>query len=518
MPLTHVCMWSGHGWKRVTAYDAAKMFPYGISAYSGLFMCDICGQYVTLTNGGIRDPYFKHSSEEKSKDCPERTFANGTYATTFNEQIHSLPIKLTLRSGRSFEIALGFFSLPSDLIGKKDKHTIIIQGGNSSQKFQYSLERLNPNGITYLSVGEMPYETYKISCSFDTQKVQSYWPSIIQGISADGTLFDKETGKKLPEDADVSVGHTYYLITKRGYILDKPYISQKRVCTSSNGYFNAWYVYEIQASKYDESSARFFLELHARLTDHPVKLFPIWPEFIEYPYRVMHRKDVLYFYLEGEEVTSKAFPYAYIQKSDLSSEDTHILRIESNDRQQLVSAGRVKVLKYTYLWKDSLLRPVGRKELCVVDDTGQQLSPGTYQHSPSNGQISFSCEIDGFVEVNDIDGFPINRYSFSAGQKTIVDNVRIGTTVNIYYGLDLVWSAKFEQSTSDSEIDERNLIKQLETYQYDYIRISHAAGSLAAELQRYPMLRNWYRLQVKNGKISKRALQIIKLVGERHDR
>lgn len=26
MPLTHVCMWSGHGWKRVTAYDLAKCF------------------------------------------------------------------------------------------------------------------------------------------------------------------------------------------------------------------------------------------------------------------------------------------------------------------------------------------------------------------------------------------------------------------------------------------------------------------------------------------------------------
>jgi len=227
----------------------------------------------------------------------------------------------------------------------------------------------------------------------------------------------------------------------------------------------------------------------------------------------MHRKDVLYFYLEGEGVISKAFPYAYIQKTDLSNENTHVLRIESNDRQQLVSAGRVKVLKYTYLWKDSLIRSVGRKKICVVDDAGQQLPPGTYQNSPIKGQISFNCEIDGFVEVNEIDGFPINRYSFSAGQKTIVENVWLGTTVNIYYGLDLVWTAKFEQSTSDGEINERNLIKQLETYQYDYIRISHAVGSVAAELQRYPMLRDWYRLQVKNRKISKRALQIIKLVG-----
>ena len=51
MPLTHVCMWSKHGWDPVTAEKAAHMHPGGtVAARSGLFMCSLCGQYVTLTD------------------------------------------------------------------------------------------------------------------------------------------------------------------------------------------------------------------------------------------------------------------------------------------------------------------------------------------------------------------------------------------------------------------------------------------------------------------------------------
>lgn len=70
--LTHVCMWSDHGWKRITAEQAARLHPGGtVSARSGLFMCELCGQYVTLTDGDINVRYFKHSAYEKSKDCPD---------------------------------------------------------------------------------------------------------------------------------------------------------------------------------------------------------------------------------------------------------------------------------------------------------------------------------------------------------------------------------------------------------------------------------------------------------------
>ena len=57
--LTHVCMWSDNGWKRITAEQAARLHPGGtVSAHSGLFMCELCGQYVGLSNGKIYTRYF----------------------------------------------------------------------------------------------------------------------------------------------------------------------------------------------------------------------------------------------------------------------------------------------------------------------------------------------------------------------------------------------------------------------------------------------------------------------------
>ena len=73
-------MWKNKGWERITAAEAAKLHPIGgVSANSGLFMCELCGQYVSLTNGSCRDRYFKHSRSEKNKDCPERVL--GTHAS-----------------------------------------------------------------------------------------------------------------------------------------------------------------------------------------------------------------------------------------------------------------------------------------------------------------------------------------------------------------------------------------------------------------------------------------------------
>ena len=98
MPLTHVCMWTEKGWKRVTAQEAGRIHPGGsVSSKSGLFMCDLCGQYVTLTNGSIRDRYFKHSKEEESKDCPERTFGSSA-SSTFQAGAHELPIRIKIIS------------------------------------------------------------------------------------------------------------------------------------------------------------------------------------------------------------------------------------------------------------------------------------------------------------------------------------------------------------------------------------------------------------------------------------
>ena len=76
--LTHVCMWSDNGWKRITAEQAARLHPGGtVSAHSGLFMCELCGQYVILTDGDIRIRYFKHSAYVSEATIPAPKYVSG---------------------------------------------------------------------------------------------------------------------------------------------------------------------------------------------------------------------------------------------------------------------------------------------------------------------------------------------------------------------------------------------------------------------------------------------------------
>lgn len=66
--LTHVCVWSSKGWTHITPEEVARSHPGGsVSARSGLFMCELCGQYVRFVDGDIQTPHFRHSAYEESK-------------------------------------------------------------------------------------------------------------------------------------------------------------------------------------------------------------------------------------------------------------------------------------------------------------------------------------------------------------------------------------------------------------------------------------------------------------------
>lgn len=225
--LTHVCMWSDNGWKRITAEQAARLHPGGtVSAHSGLFMCELCGQYVILTDGDIRIRYFKHSAYEKSKDCPERTFGAG-YSISYGSQEHDLPIRITSVSSSSFSFEVGLIRAPISSLGK-DFCIEIKPKGAFDIPYVYTKERLNYDSITYLPIGERPFEKYTLSFQNGNDKLREFWPAEIKGIDPEGTLFEKVSGKKLSYDADVEIGKEYYLL-KRGYIYRKSFLAEKHM-------------------------------------------------------------------------------------------------------------------------------------------------------------------------------------------------------------------------------------------------------------------------------------------------
>ena len=281
--LTHVCIWSEKGWKRITAQEASRMFPYGSSAHSGLFMCELCGQYVSLIHGTVQVDHFRHSSSEKSKFCPERTFASAN-SYTYNSNEHDLPIKLKITSYSSFELLMGFIQIPNKLLSRGLKIDIADDKGKVIKT--YLKERFQAEGITYLSIGNKPFEKYQIHATGVPFEIYNYWPKTVKGIDPKGTIFDGTSGKKLVQDSDIVVGKKYFLFVRSEryfYGINKSHVSIREICKMSVSW-ERWAIYEVMAKDFHKSAAEFFLEYHYRLTDTPVSFQTIWPPYIEDPY------------------------------------------------------------------------------------------------------------------------------------------------------------------------------------------------------------------------------------------
>lgn len=231
-------------------------------------MCELCGQYVSLTNGSIRERYFKHSRSEKNKYCPERTFASGE-TITYSAKEHDLPLRMTVFSGSSIEFELGLLPVPAALLGKRSVGHISIKPSGKNG-FTYNYDRLNREGLTYVSVGNLPAQFYQLTAiTTDQQALSCFWPSKVDGIDPDGTIFDVKTGKKLPYDADVEVNRYYYLLRCDKLRNQYKTMSIYKKCCVRKGR-DEWYVYEICATRFNEEAARFFLDYHCRLTEESV--------------------------------------------------------------------------------------------------------------------------------------------------------------------------------------------------------------------------------------------------------
>ena len=139
--LTHVHIFSEHGWRKIDVSEAAAQFPSTVQAVSGIFMCELCHQYVTFTRPGEQDRHFRHRPDE-DKSCPERTFAAGAN-TNCSIREHDLPIRLKYTS-TDFSLEIGLLGIPESVLTELRDQTVQIspaRGGGPI--FSYRLkERL----------------------------------------------------------------------------------------------------------------------------------------------------------------------------------------------------------------------------------------------------------------------------------------------------------------------------------------------------------------------------------------
>ena len=486
--LTHVSLWDEHGWRHITEEEAAAMNPKGtVSAHSGLFMCELCWQYVTFTKEGKNRRYFKHSSSEESKDCPDRTQSNKENDSCSPLQ-HDLPVRFTLENSSKFKFEIGLIQVPYKLLNEQSQISIY----SDNAKFVYNIERISNNGITYLDVGGTPSENYHIS--YENEKLECFWPHEIAGIKPSGSIFDGQSRKLLTQDADVEVNKEYYLLSQ-----DRTLPDHRTMLVREKRRIGNWILYIISANKFDEVSAKFFLHYKCRLTEQKVSIQTIWPLYSKGPYIINHEGDEVFVHIKGNTTSLDGFPAnSIIGLSELPN----IKKVRCSERQQLVAAKRNHILEYAYLWKNNIGAEIKKPVVSVKDMQGKAMPEGIGKDLPPKGIIGILVENDGEVIVYQND-YIKSRYNIKAETRLELDNVHWGTKIEIVVGLDILYSLQYTKNKY--EVDDLDLLSYVIQGKHNPIKAPEALKNIAAGLKEYSKIYNWIMQQIKLGWIDRGA-------------
>ena len=508
--LTNVIMWMDNQWIPVTARKAIEIIPDGASVHSGFFKCKICKQSLGLSAGKILkygnrgEPYFYHSLGEDDKSCPERTGSTPIYLTPFSPDEYSLPLRIII-TNNNFSFEIGFPFLPKDIFSKISQSKIkIIPIGREENYYEYLFaDRFIEENITWLDVGGIPSTGYRIIADKHTQ---FFWRPVVNGINEKATIFDANSGKMLVQDSDVQVGRDYYLLIK-GYMSFAPNsVRCSRVLRKIID-LDVWNVYLVNALDFSNSSADYFYRFGYRLTKMPLNFQSIWPVYIEDPYIIHHESDKVWFYVRGTDLDIQCHPKS--QHQLFSCDNGQSVLLNTLGRQQVVSTGRSNLLKFMYLWRDSLNITSNVPVVDVTTFNKETVSPGVCGILPRNSTLHVkSLQFNGFLSRLQ-DGIVIEKRKLKAGEIVEITDIRYGTELFIYIGLDCIWSIKYEKQEDFCEEADVEFAKRLMNERGRLRTISHSLGAIATELKEYPAVKQWLYQKIREGFMPETAYQML---------
>lgn len=504
MPLKHVYMWEAEiGYRFVTAEEAQTMYPNGVAAKSGFFICWLCQQEVTFTRKGKMISHFRHKSSAQDKECEDREKRQSTGENGSLAKSDPRPVRLRLclcGEKLSFELGLYCPSEQVDLPGKFE-----ISGGKHS--WEYSSQRLQC-GITYFSVGGTLCKEYQINVPTPFSK---YWPKTVKGVDPKGTLFVKNadgTATRILPGGKAPWERSYYLLQKEKIYSSPTSVLEIRERLS----FLGWYLYEISVNCFSKQAARFFLKWQIQLTNRPVSFYPVWPVYKETPgFRCYHAlggsfsKIKQYVYMEERNGNLWAYPKIELTGDPMNRGNLYCF--QAKERSQLVSLGAGGVLGVSYMRADDLREIVATPQVKVESADGI-LAEDIFTKPPKGKRIFVTVPFDGRV-LYFRGGSYRGAIPLIAGVRAEIPEISLGMEIRIFQGQDLVRTLRVERPAIASDEEDAILLKQLRACRGSERMAPHSLGALANVLKACPKTRQWLLSVIRMGRISERAYRIL---------
>lgn len=497
--LNHVLMICDKGWKKVTVEEAGRIYHDTVSASSGIFMCDLCGQPVTFTKGEKNARYFRHTKDADAY-CPEKIV--GTGAPKYDLNNLGLPIRLVNVSREGFSFEIGILNPKHIDFTNKQGQIKIISDGSPTNPVTFNVSRLADRFMTYLPIGDRPSIRYRIEV---TGVADFTLPKVVEGIGSQA-VFDAETGKKLETDDDLKVGSEYYLLARFrtsgiGRDIELKHVTSKM----------PWNVYRLIVKRFTEDAAKEILKsLKLRLTTVPTTMQLVWPLYIENPFLAKVQSDLIW-------VHCRSLSPMFFKTNPATRFNTYsgingcnVYAVKVNNKQQLISSGRyMRLLEYTYIDVGPIDKVQHGLEACVKDKNGNDITCGESNELPLERELKITLPYDGFLLIKH-DGDIFYREELKSDYTSKITGLSFGDTIEVYMGLDLVWSLKFIKK--QDVLDENKVISKLKGYNGKRIPFGHEAGKLARGALKYPKLKRWIYSQFRIGSIDKRALRYLSAV------
>ena len=517
--LNHVSIWTEHGWKHITAEEASRKYlRTTVPANSGIFMCELCGQYVTFTV----DNYFMHSRGYSDKSCDERTHYDG-YSYSSQAWEYNLPMRLLSNEDR-FHLEVGFPPVPPTMLKANQNNTISIKAVGHEPRV-YCVDRLYEDSICYLEIDGVSSDRYLLEYPSSFSK---YWPDQVEGINPVGTLFScntkSQSGKRIPAMSDVMAGKTYFLLTTTVFSNcsgQSDGVTKKMVASKLDDR-KMWRLYVIEVPKLTKEAALFFWNNgHYRLTDQPVKITPIWPLYIQTPNIIKYNKERMIIHLSGShhfisKVLSYPFTETMLPLYDLQNKQGKMLILSNIGRQQLIAIGSNNAQYYWYFWKESLPAFVDTEAVSVTDRNGNVLSGGEQSILPRDGIIRIMAPYDGLLirlKGNTI----IEKLQIKANTQISIQEIVFGSRLQVLQGLDVAWEVFFvkpsKRRKSELATDADAIIfRKLCSLKGKMIPIPHSLGAVSRKLGQYPLTQKWLYDAIHKGFAPEKAIKYLKRV------
>ena len=502
MSLENVHIWEdGKGYVPISVEEACERYSHTVSYHSEIFICKLCGNYVTLTESksGKKERHFRHSPLDYDQKinadqlCEDRSkFTAQIYQDASPLALHVMPMRIVVNPN-GFSLEIGFYC-PNSVQDLKDG-SISISNPLFAFNRHFYVDRIVPGETTYLSVGSTILDEYLLSYVNIPHQLAQFWPNKVEGFFDHGGVFYASSGKRIYRGAKVTLNHDFlFLFSHKHLNWFLANTSAKEVIRKELYEFKtvkeSWLVYKVRLAHINKNSTDLFLKYGIELAEQAPDCYQFWPPKIYSSNQIINCARELYFYLNGPADKVQLYPkHTKHHGSDsllsVPTEHGTIFRVIPNQKAQLLILGEHGAIGFIYLNQDSSSLSNNAPQLSITSSLIGALEQDRFNNVDDLGDLTIISEVDGKLKIYEQDKL-INILRLKSGpeHKLILSKgeLSLGRRYDFYHGCSLVRSLELLAPSihpkPNNDQANQDLVSSLQTPQSSLSKVTATVTSI----------------------------------------